>query len=86
MAKTEELAKRERWKNENIRRKHNYVPLIFELLKQMAAKGKLSEYIEKGKEKHKERVEKEKERKKKLSDAKKEESKKGEAKKEEDKW
>lgn len=33
-----EEAKIEEWRNENIRRRHNYVPLIFALLKEVAAK------------------------------------------------
>ena len=35
----EETSKKESWKTENERRRHNYVPLIFELLEQLAKKN-----------------------------------------------
>ena len=37
----EEINKSKRYKIENMRRKHNYLPLIMELLKVLAAEGKL---------------------------------------------
>lgn len=39
-----------RYKVENIRRKHNYLPLIMELLKLLAKEGSLVPLVEKGKE------------------------------------
>ena len=48
-----ELEKRQKWHNENIRRKHNYLSFIFELLKLLAAKGKLPGLVAKAKEEHK---------------------------------
>ena len=56
--------------NENIRRKFNYIPFIFELLKSMAAKGTLPEMIDKALKKEAE--DKEKRKKKKEEDKKKE--------------
>ncbi len=38
-------------KMENIRRKHNYLPLIMEILKTLAQEGKLTDLVEKAKEK-----------------------------------
>lgn len=37
----EEISKSKRYKIENMRRKHNYLPLIMELLKVLAKDGKL---------------------------------------------
>lgn len=36
-----EVERNQKWKVENERRKHNYVPFIFELLEQMAKKNML---------------------------------------------
>lgn len=47
----EEEERRKQWKKENIRRKHNYLPFIVQLLKSLADEGKLTEVYEKAKEK-----------------------------------
>jgi ubiquitin carboxyl-terminal hydrolase L5 len=39
--------KRHQWDEENERRRHNYLPLCYELLKALAGSGKLPEYTEK---------------------------------------
>lgn len=46
----DEKAKRKRYKVENIRRKHNYLPLIVELLKILAQNGELMPLYEKAKQ------------------------------------
>lgn len=38
---------RERWRRENARRKHNYVPLIFNLLQAMAERDELMPLVQK---------------------------------------
>lgn len=48
---SEEEAKMARYKAENIRRKHNYLPLIIEILKQLGEQGKLVESYDKAKQK-----------------------------------
>ena len=47
----EEEQKRHRYRTENIRRRHNYLPLIMEILKSLGQEGKLTELLEKAKEK-----------------------------------
>lgn len=47
----EEIRKSKRYQIENIRRKHNYLPLIMELLKILAKEGKLVPLYQKAKEK-----------------------------------
>lgn len=46
----DEVAKRKRYKIENIRRKHNYLPFIVELLKILAQQGQLTAFYEKAKQ------------------------------------
>lgn len=47
-----EEQKRECWKKENERRQHNYIPFCLELLKAMAASGKLPDITKKANEKY----------------------------------
>jgi len=56
----EEEQKQKRYKLENIRRKHNYLPLIMELLKILAEEGKLVPLITAAKQKVEERKKTEK--------------------------
>jgi len=51
MLLAEEENKRARWKIENIRRRHNYLPLIMELLRSLANRGELLPIYQKAKEK-----------------------------------
>lgn len=51
----DEVLKKKRYKVENIRRKHNYLPLIVELLKMLAEQGKLLPIYEKAKARAQER-------------------------------
>lgn len=53
----EEESKRKRWEVENIRRKHNYLPLIVNMLKILAEEGKLMPIYQAAKEKAKQRQE-----------------------------
>jgi ubiquitin carboxyl-terminal hydrolase L5 len=46
----DEVAKRKRYQTENIRRKHNYLPLIVELLKILGQNGQLMPLYEKAKQ------------------------------------
>lgn len=46
----QEIRKSERYQMENIRRKHNYLPLIMELLKMLAKEGKLVPLYQRAKE------------------------------------
>ena len=46
----EEIWKSKKYQMENIRRKHNYLPLIMELLKVLAKEGKLVPMYQKAKE------------------------------------
>ena len=46
-----EVAKREMWSAENVRRHHNYVPLVVDLFKVLAEKGKLADMISGAREK-----------------------------------
>ena len=48
---SDEEAKMERYKLENVRRKHNYLPLIIEILKELGQQGKLVDIYEKAKQK-----------------------------------
>ena len=47
-----EEAKEARWRDENIRRRHNYLPLILRLLKELAGKGELQPLIDAARAKH----------------------------------
>jgi len=53
----QEKAKRAAWKVENVRRKHNYIPFIFNLLKELAGADKLKGLVEAGKKAGAERAE-----------------------------
>ncbi|KAI9591374.1 ubiquitin carboxyl-terminal hydrolase [Syncephalis fuscata] len=53
---SDEREKLARYRVENARRKHNYIPLIHTLLRQLAAKGKLAGALAEAKEKATERV------------------------------
>ena len=41
----QEVAKREMWSAENVRRHHNYVPLVVDLFKVLAEQGKLQDMV-----------------------------------------
>ncbi|MCL4141788.1 UNVERIFIED_CONTAM: hypothetical protein GTU68_056241, partial [Idotea baltica] len=55
----EEEGKRMRWKVENVRRKHNYIPLIINMLKILAKEGQLLPLYKTALEKSKARIAKE---------------------------
>merc|ERR1711997_634783 len=59
----EEEMKRAKWRSENIRRRHNYLPLIMELLRSLASRGELLPIYNKAKEKSMELEKKKKEKK-----------------------
>lgn len=46
----DEEERRQQWKEENERRRHNYLPLCIELIRSIAGSGKLPEYTEKANE------------------------------------
>lgn len=51
-----EQAKREQWKLENQRRRHNYVPLCVAMLKELAKLGKLPQLVEDAKARKRQKV------------------------------
>ena len=51
-----EEAKRAQWKQENQRRRHNYVPLCVSLLKELAREGKLPELVDAAKERKRQKL------------------------------
>jgi ubiquitin carboxyl-terminal hydrolase L5 len=55
-----QYAKRQQWKLENQRRRHNYVPLCVELLKELARKDMLPQLISEAGERVRAKVEKKK--------------------------
>merc|ERR1712241_1417751 len=63
MLLAEEENKRSKWKQENIRRRHNYLPLIMEMLRSLASRGELLPIYNKAKEKSMELEKKKKEKK-----------------------
>ncbi len=58
-----EESRRSVWARDNVRRKHNYLPFIVELLKGLAQEGKLRDVYETAKTKAVEREEKKKQQK-----------------------
>ena len=63
MLLADEENKRAKWKTENIRRRHNYLPLIMELLRSLASRGELLPIYNKAREKTLELEQKKKEKK-----------------------
>jgi ubiquitin carboxyl-terminal hydrolase L5 len=60
---SEEEEKRKMWRKENVRRRHNYLPFIVEMLKSLGNQGQLMPVYERAKEKAVEQDEKKKEKK-----------------------
>eukprot|EP00188_Purpureofilum_apyrenoidigerum_P002099 Plantae.Rhodophyta-Purpureofilum_apyrenoidigerum.ctg22511.p1 GENE.Plantae.Rhodophyta-Purpureofilum_apyrenoidigerum.ctg22511~~Plantae.Rhodophyta-Purpureofilum_apyrenoidigerum.ctg22511.p1 ORF type:complete len:331 (-),score=98.49 Plantae.Rhodophyta-Purpureofilum_apyrenoidigerum.ctg22511:192-1184(-) len=56
MELAEESFKQQRWKKENTRRKHNYVPFVMEFLKLLASKGELNKMIDAAKKQRRKRL------------------------------
>jgi len=56
----EEEEKRRQWKLENVRRRHNYIPFIMQMLKILAEKGELVSLIEQAKQRESQKKKKEK--------------------------
>jgi len=52
-----EVEKRLRFTKDNIRRRHNFLPLVIEVIKSMAAEGKLTDAVNKAEEKTKKAIE-----------------------------
>ncbi|GAX81010.1 hypothetical protein CEUSTIGMA_g8445.t1 [Chlamydomonas eustigma] len=52
----EERDKRARWANENIRRRHNYVPFLFNMLRLIAEKGQMDKLIERARAQKKQKL------------------------------
>lgn len=48
----EEKHKHEKWRIENVRRRHNYVPFLVNMLKMLAQNGELESLVEQGKQKY----------------------------------
>jgi len=59
-----EEEKRKKWKIENVRRRHNYIPFIMNTLKILAERGELLPLLEKAKQKSSEKKTRQKENKK----------------------
>ena len=55
--RNDEVEKREKWKKENQRRRHNYVPMVLELLKIMSEKKMVTELYNTAQEKHQKKLE-----------------------------